>query len=115
MTRNAHGATALVELRSPSMGTATIFRPKSGPRRGGGADQEAAPGAAPARAEPDEAALIARSCKRPVERVRTQTLKAQAALRELILTGGLTPGERLAGPNTTVFDDMRALPGLLGG
>ena len=28
--------------------------------------------------------------------------------------GGLTPAERLAGPNTIVFDDMRELPGLVG-
>jgi HAD superfamily hydrolase (TIGR01509 family) len=29
--------------------------------------------------------------------------------------GGLTPRERLEGPSTTVFDDMRELPALLGG
>ena len=28
--------------------------------------------------------------------------------------GGLTPGYRLEGPNTTLFSDMRELPGLLG-
>jgi hypothetical protein len=28
--------------------------------------------------------------------------------------GGLTPVERLEGPGTTVFTDMRQLPGLIG-
>jgi HAD superfamily hydrolase (TIGR01509 family) len=36
-----------------------------------------------------------------------------AGMRAFGYAGGLTPAERLAGPRTTVFDDMRELPGLL--
>jgi HAD superfamily hydrolase (TIGR01509 family) len=36
-----------------------------------------------------------------------------AGMRAFGYAGGLTPGERLAGPRTTVFGDMRELPGLL--
>ena len=36
-----------------------------------------------------------------------------AGMRVLGFAGGLTPGEVLDGPDTTVFDDMTALPGLL--
>ena len=36
-----------------------------------------------------------------------------AGMRVLAYAGGFTPAERLEGPSTTVFDDMRALPGLL--
>ncbi|MGV9310661.1 HAD family hydrolase [Streptomyces sp. NPDC003691] len=36
-----------------------------------------------------------------------------AGMRALGYAGGLTPAARLAGPGTTVFDDMRQLPGLL--
>ncbi len=38
-----------------------------------------------------------------------------AGMRALGYAGGLTPARRLEGPNTVVFDDMRALPELLGG
>ncbi|MFF0575686.1 HAD family hydrolase [Streptosporangium saharense] len=38
-----------------------------------------------------------------------------AGMRALGYTGGLTPARWLEGPNTTVFDDMRDLPGLLAG
>jgi HAD superfamily hydrolase (TIGR01509 family) len=37
-----------------------------------------------------------------------------AGMRALAFAGGLTPAERLQGPGTVVFDDMRELPGLLG-
>ena len=38
-----------------------------------------------------------------------------AGMRAYGYCGGLTPASRLEGPGTTVFDDMRDLPGLLGG
>ncbi|MEE1782574.1 HAD family hydrolase [Streptomyces sp. SP17BM10] len=38
-----------------------------------------------------------------------------AGMRALGYAGGLTPAERLAGPDTVVFDDMRKLPELIGG
>ncbi|CAN5743284.1 HAD family hydrolase [soil metagenome] len=38
-----------------------------------------------------------------------------AGMRAFAYGGGLTPPERLAGPGTVVFDDMRQLPGLLSG
>jgi hypothetical protein len=34
-------------------------------------------------------------------------------MRAFGYTGGLTPPERLAGPRTVLFDDMRRLPDLL--
>jgi HAD superfamily hydrolase (TIGR01509 family) len=37
-----------------------------------------------------------------------------AGMRAFGYAGGLTPAERLVGPATTVFSDMRELPGLLG-
>jgi HAD superfamily hydrolase (TIGR01509 family) len=37
-----------------------------------------------------------------------------AGMRVLAYAGGVTPASRLAGPDTTVFTDMRALPILLG-
>ncbi|WP_436771402.1 HAD family hydrolase [Yinghuangia sp. YIM S09857] len=37
-----------------------------------------------------------------------------AGMRAYGYTGGLTPAERLAGPGTVLFEDMRDLPGLLG-
>jgi HAD superfamily hydrolase (TIGR01509 family) len=37
-----------------------------------------------------------------------------AGMRAFGYAGGLTPADRLAGPGTTVFSDMRELPGLLG-
>jgi HAD superfamily hydrolase (TIGR01509 family) len=37
-----------------------------------------------------------------------------AGMRAFGYAGGLTPAERLAGPSTVVFDDMRELPALLG-
>ena len=36
-----------------------------------------------------------------------------AGMRAFGYAGGLTPADRLAGPATTVFEDMRALPALL--
>jgi HAD superfamily hydrolase (TIGR01509 family) len=36
-----------------------------------------------------------------------------AGMRAFAFAGGLTPADRLQGPGTVVFDDMRALPGLL--
>jgi HAD superfamily hydrolase (TIGR01509 family) len=36
-----------------------------------------------------------------------------AGMRALAFAGGLTPAELLEGPDTTVFEDMRELPGLL--
>lgn len=38
-----------------------------------------------------------------------------AGMRSFGYAGGLTPAERLAGPGTVVFSDMRQLPGLLAG
>ncbi len=38
-----------------------------------------------------------------------------AGMRVFGYAGGLTPADRLEGSNTVVFDDMRALPELLGG
>ncbi len=38
-----------------------------------------------------------------------------AGMRAFAYGGGLTPPERLAGPGTVVFDDMRELPRLLSG
>lgn len=37
-----------------------------------------------------------------------------AGMRVFGFGGGVTPAERLVGPDTIVFDDMRELPGLLG-
>lgn len=37
-----------------------------------------------------------------------------AGMRAYGYTGGLTAADRLAGPDTVLFDDMRELPGLLG-
>jgi beta-phosphoglucomutase-like phosphatase (HAD superfamily) len=37
-----------------------------------------------------------------------------AGMRAFGYAGGLTPADRLAGPDTVVFDDMCELPGLLG-
>ena len=37
-----------------------------------------------------------------------------AGMRVFGFAGGVTPGDRLVGPGTVVFEDMRALPGLLG-
>ncbi|MFE3432706.1 HAD-IA family hydrolase [Streptomyces sp. NPDC059171] len=36
-----------------------------------------------------------------------------AGMRAFAYAGGLTPADRLEGPDTVVFDDMRRLPGLL--
>ncbi|WP_282688608.1 MULTISPECIES: HAD family hydrolase [unclassified Streptomyces] len=36
-----------------------------------------------------------------------------AGMRAFAYAGGLTPADRLEGPGTVVFDDMRSLPGLL--
>ncbi|MGW1774981.1 HAD family hydrolase [Streptomyces sp. NPDC002104] len=36
-----------------------------------------------------------------------------AGMRAFAYAGGMTPADRLEGPGTVVFDDMRALPGLL--
>ncbi len=36
-----------------------------------------------------------------------------AGMRAFVYAGGLTPAERLDGPGTTVFHDMRALPDLI--
>src|SRR6478752_8329322 len=36
-----------------------------------------------------------------------------AGMHVFAYAGGVTPAERLAGPGTTVFDDMRRLPGLI--
>ncbi|MCI0687609.1 MAG: HAD family phosphatase, partial [Sporichthyaceae bacterium] len=36
-----------------------------------------------------------------------------AGMRAFGYAGGLTPAERLDGPGTTVFHDMRALPDLI--
>ncbi|MFH8224480.1 hypothetical protein ACH4C2_35715 [Streptomyces sp. NPDC018057] len=45
---------------------------------------------------------------------RDGVLAARAAgMRSFGYAGGPTPAERLAGPGTTVFRDMRALPGLI--
>ncbi|MFJ8250782.1 HAD family hydrolase [Streptomyces sp. NPDC094466] len=38
-----------------------------------------------------------------------------AGMRAFAYDGGMTPVERLEGPGTVVFDDMRRLPGLLAG
>ncbi|MEV5987887.1 HAD family hydrolase [Streptomyces sp. NPDC052051] len=38
-----------------------------------------------------------------------------AGMRAFGYAGGLTPAERLVGPGTTVFDDMRDLPSLIAG
>ncbi|MFG2570782.1 HAD family hydrolase [Streptomyces sp. NPDC048567] len=49
-----------------------------------------------------------------VEDSRPGVLAARAAgMRVLGYAGGLTPAERLEGPGTTVFDDMRKLPTLI--
>jgi len=49
-----------------------------------------------------------------VEDSRPGVTAARAAgMRVLAFAGGLTPGEILDGPDTIVFDDMRALPSLL--
>ncbi|MGP4032577.1 HAD family hydrolase [Pseudarthrobacter sp. 1C304] len=37
-----------------------------------------------------------------------------AGMHVFAYAGGVTPAERLAGPGTTVFTDMRQLPGLIG-
>jgi HAD superfamily hydrolase (TIGR01509 family) len=37
-----------------------------------------------------------------------------AGMRVLAYAGGVTPADLLSGPNTTLFGDMRELPGLLG-
>ncbi|MYW79255.1 haloacid dehalogenase superfamily, subfamily IA, variant 3 with third motif having DD or ED [Streptomyces sp. LaPpAH-199] len=51
-----------------------------------------------------------------VEDSRPGVLAARAAgMRCLGYAGGVTPGDWLEGPGTTVFDDMRELPGLLAG
>jgi HAD superfamily hydrolase (TIGR01509 family) len=49
-----------------------------------------------------------------VEDSRAGVQAARAAgMRVLAFAGGLTPAELLEGPDTTVFGDMRELPGLL--
>ncbi|MFF4444506.1 HAD family hydrolase [Streptomyces sp. NPDC001502] len=51
-----------------------------------------------------------------VEDSRPGVQAARAAgMRAFGYAGGLTPRERLAGPGTVVFDDMRELPGLVTG
>ncbi|MFJ7593158.1 HAD family hydrolase [Streptomyces sp. NPDC097617] len=51
-----------------------------------------------------------------VEDSRPGVLAARAAgMRAFGYAGGLTPAERLAGPRTVVFHDMRELPGLIAG
>ncbi|MGW5354488.1 HAD family hydrolase [Streptomyces sp. NPDC004031] len=51
-----------------------------------------------------------------VEDSRPGVTAARAAgMRAFGYAGGLTPAERLAGPGTTVFHDMRELPALLAG
>ena len=37
-----------------------------------------------------------------------------AGMRAFAYAGGLVPTDRLRGPGTTIFDDMRELPALLG-
>jgi beta-phosphoglucomutase-like phosphatase (HAD superfamily) len=49
-----------------------------------------------------------------VEDSRSGVEAARAAgMRVLAFAGGLTPSDLLDGPNTTVFADMRELPGLV--
>jgi HAD superfamily hydrolase (TIGR01509 family) len=49
-----------------------------------------------------------------VEDSRSGVQAARAAgMRVVAFAGGLTPAELLAGPNTTVFEDMRELPEIL--
>ncbi|MFF4383147.1 HAD family hydrolase [Kitasatospora sp. NPDC092039] len=56
----------------------------------------------------DPAACVVVEDSRPgVEAARA------AGMRALGYAGGVTAAERLAGPGTVVFDDMRALPGLI--
>ncbi|MEU9076827.1 HAD family hydrolase [Kitasatospora sp. NPDC004745] len=56
----------------------------------------------------DPAACIVVEDSRPgVEAARA------AGMRSLGYAGGVTPAERLAGPDTVVFDDMRRLPALI--
>ncbi|MFJ6616719.1 HAD family hydrolase [Kitasatospora sp. NPDC091335] len=56
----------------------------------------------------DPAACVVVEDSRPgVEAARA------AGMRSLGYAGGITPAERLAGPGTVVFDDMRELPGLI--
>ncbi|MFF7747918.1 HAD family hydrolase [Streptomyces sp. NPDC007971] len=51
-----------------------------------------------------------------VEDSRPGVLAARAAgMRAFGYAGGLTPAERLEGPGTTVFHDMRKLPALIAG
>ena len=60
------------------------------------------------RMEADPARCVVIEDSRPgVEAARA------AGMRVLAFAGGLTPAERLDGPDTVVFDDMRELPGLL--
>jgi HAD superfamily hydrolase (TIGR01509 family) len=55
------------------------------------------------------------ACCAVVEDSRYGVEAARAAgMHAFGYAGGLTPAERLAGPATTVFEDMRELPGLLG-
>lgn len=58
------------------------------------------------RAEPEACAVVEDS------RLGVQAARA-AGMRVFAYCGGVTPPERLAGPHTVLFDDMRALPGLL--
>jgi HAD superfamily hydrolase (TIGR01509 family) len=57
-------------------------------------------------AEPERCAVVEDS------RYGVQAARA-AGMRAFGYAGGLTSADRLAGPATTVFEDMRSLPGLL--
>ena len=57
---------------------------------------------------PPAACVVVEDSRPGVEAARA------AGMRVLAFAGGLTPAERLAGPNTILFEHMRELPGLLG-
>ena len=57
---------------------------------------------------PPEACAVVEDSRYGVEAARA------AGTRAFGYAGGVTPAERLAGPATVVFDDMRDLPALLG-
>ncbi|WP_129668352.1 HAD family hydrolase [Phytoactinopolyspora endophytica] len=58
---------------------------------------------------PPSACIVVEDSKYGIQAARA------AGMRALGYAGGLTPAQWLEGPNTTVFDDMRKLPGLLAG
>lgn len=61
----------------------------------------------------DQMGVAPRHCAVVEDSARGVAAARAAGMRVFAYAGGVTPAAKLAGPGTTLFDDMRALPALL--